>query len=61
MKRYTERMCCSKKTRDLIMGECVKEFIENNPEFKDVQVTQEMILKRLAEYYLGRTGADWSI
>lgn len=51
-RKYKERLCCSKETRKLIMEDCKKEFIENNPEFKDVQITQDMILNRIARYYL---------
>lgn len=54
MIKFSERLACTKETKDLIMNDCVKEFIKNNPELDGVYVTHEMILKRIAKYYLGK-------
>jgi hypothetical protein len=47
-------LCCTEQTRKLILEECYKEFIKENPDFEGVQVTQDFLLKRVAEYYLSR-------
>ena len=49
---YSERMSCSKETKDLIMNECVKEFIFHHPEFEGSNITQGFMLRKLAEFYI---------
>jgi hypothetical protein len=34
------------------MNECVEELKRNVPEFKDITVTQDLIILRMARYYL---------
>ncbi len=57
--KYSEKLCCSTETKDLITKDCIREFIEHNPEFKDVAITHDMILNRIAKYYLDRTEPEF--
>ncbi len=52
---YSERLSCSSETKLLITSNCVDEFIKENPEFKGMNITHNMILSRIANYYLNRT------
>lgn len=56
--KYKERLCCSKRTRDLIMIDCIIEFINHHPELKHKHITQDRILERIALFYLDRTEPD---
>ena len=41
-------------TFNLVMVECVEEFLKYNPSFEGMNITQEYIVKRIAKKYLGR-------
>lgn len=45
-------LVCSAETKSLIINECVAEFKKYNPDFEFAQITNEMILRRIALYYL---------
>ncbi len=51
-RNYTDSMKCSKETKDLIMNDCVKEFISHHREFEGMKITHGFMLKKIAEYYL---------
>lgn len=51
-KKYTEKLSCSKSTKELILNECIKEFLAHHPEMKGANVTHNMILRQIAEFYL---------
>jgi len=51
-KGYTENLKCSKETKKLIMEDCVKMFLEDNPDFQGMKISQNFILKRIAKVYL---------
>jgi hypothetical protein len=51
-KGYTHKLCCSEETFRKIMNECVKDFLEHHPEMKGMNITQNFILLKIAEYYL---------
>jgi hypothetical protein len=50
----SERLSCTKETKSLIMDECVKEFLKNNPKFECINITHNFILNRIAKYYLDK-------
>lgn len=41
-----------KSTRDLIRNECKKEFLRHNPLFEKIPITDNMIILRMAKFYL---------
>lgn len=45
-------MNCSKDTKQLIEEKCVEIFLKNNPEFRKVNITHDIILERIARYYI---------
>ncbi len=45
-------LTCSSETKDLILNECVNEFLKHHKDFEGMNVSQGFILKRIAEYYL---------
>ncbi len=51
-KLYVEQLNCSKETKELIMNDCVKAFLEENPKLRGIKVTQNLILNRIANFYL---------
>lgn len=50
--QYSERLTCSKSTKDLILKNCTTIFLKEHPEFKGINISQGFILRRIAEYYL---------
>ena len=51
--RPSERLAVSTKTKQLI-DECILEFKKNNPDFNNVNITQNFIVERICLYYLNR-------
>jgi len=51
---YNTKVTCSKSTLNLIMEDCKEEFLENNPKFRGMHLTQGFMLRKLAFYYLER-------
>jgi len=49
---YSYRLCCSKEVHDLIVINCINEFIEHHPEFHDMKISHNFILRKIAEYYI---------
>jgi len=51
-RHYTDAMKCSKETKQLIMSDCIREFIKYNPDFDGMNITQGFILKKIALHYI---------
>ncbi len=51
-KRYSEKLTCSKSTKKLITDDCIEEFLKHHPELHGSNVTQNMILTQIANFYL---------
>lgn len=51
-RKYSTRLSCSESTKKLIIDDCVEEFIAHHPELRGINVTHNMILRQIAEYYL---------
>lgn len=49
---YSDNLKCSSSTKKMIMEDCIKLFLEDNPEYEGMKITQNFILKRIAKYYL---------
>jgi len=46
-------LAVSAEVFDKVMEKCVEEFLLNNPKFRGMHLTQNMIINRIANYYLG--------
>jgi hypothetical protein len=53
-RKFKCRLACSEDTHRLIMEECVQEFLKHNPDFEGIHITHDMILRRVALFYLDR-------
>ena len=51
-RKYSTRLACSESTKKLIMKDCIEDFLSHHPELSGINVTQNMILRQIAEYYL---------
>jgi hypothetical protein len=51
MKQYA-RLSVTKKTLDLVRVQCKEEFVKNNPMFEQFEITDDLIVHRIAIYYL---------
>ncbi len=51
-RKYSTRLACSESTKKLIMEECAEEFLAHHPELRGINITQNMMLRQIAEYYL---------
>ncbi len=51
-KHYKIHLTCSRKTADMIMIDCVREFLEHHQDFQEMKISQGFILKKIAEHYL---------
>lgn len=40
------------ETHDLVMKNCLKEFLKENPKFVGMKISQNYLIKRIAEFYL---------
>ncbi len=49
---YTEKVYCSKSTKDLLMLNCVTAYLKAHPELKGTTIKQGHILRQVVEYYL---------
>lgn len=52
-KGYTHQLYCSESVYNAIVVDCIKEFLEHNPTFKGMRISQDFILRRIARHYLG--------
>lgn len=51
-KKYSSRLTVSQKTKDIICNECKKEFLTHHPEFEGMKLTENFIIRQIAEHYL---------
>lgn len=51
-KCYKVRLTVSKNTKNLIMNECKGEFLKHHPEIKGMKITENFIVRQIAEFYL---------
>lgn len=40
------------KTKELLLDNCIKEFLFHNPQFKGMRISQDFILGKIIEDYL---------
>jgi hypothetical protein len=52
-KKYI-KLSCAKETSDLLLIECKEEFLKNHPEMKGMFLSQNFILLKVTNYYLGK-------
>lgn len=46
------KISVSEEVYNMIKNDCLREFLKNNPDFKDIYVTEDLLLLRMARYYL---------
>ena len=51
-KSYSFKLTVSESTKKLIMEECKKEFCLHHPELKGMKITENFIVRQIAEFYL---------
>jgi hypothetical protein len=52
VQNYTERMSCSKETKDRILNDCKREYLKNHPEMRGIPLSQGFLLDKISRYYL---------
>lgn len=45
---------CKAEDRDILMGDCTKEFLNHHPEFTGQKLTQRFMLRKLINFYLDK-------
>ena len=50
--QYYKVLAVKKETFELVMTRCVEDFLNNHPEFKGYQITQDFIIQKIADFYL---------
>ena len=51
-RKYIRKLSVSQSTFDLVTKDCIKAFLEDNPDFESVKITQNFIIRRMAKGYL---------
>ena len=47
-----KHLAVSKETYNMIVIDCVEEFLRANPDFRDMKISQNYIVARIAKKYL---------
>lgn len=47
-----EHLSVRPDTKTLVMKNCIEEFLKYNPKFKGMHITEEFIIRRMAEHYM---------
>lgn len=50
--RLKRHLLCNDEVYNLIVNDCVEEYVRNHPEMEGAKISQNHILKQLARYYL---------
>lgn len=45
-------LAVTEETFNMIMKDCIKEFLKENPKFIGMRITQNFIIRRIADFYL---------
>jgi hypothetical protein len=51
-RKYVKKLSVSQSTFDLVTKDCIKAFLEDNPDFEGMKITQNYIIRRMAKRYL---------
>lgn len=51
-KSYSAKLTVSKSTKELIVNSCKKEFLNHHPELEGMKITENLIVRQIAEFYL---------
>lgn len=46
------KLWCKTETKKRILKDCLEEYYRVNPQMQDVKITQDKLLKEIANYYL---------
>lgn len=50
--KYSSRLTVSDSTKNLICNRCKTEFLTHHPEFVGMKITENFIVRQIAEHYL---------
>lgn len=51
-KTYKAHITCSQEDKKLLMKDCVKLFLNENPSFEGMTLSQGFMIKKVVEFYL---------
>ncbi len=51
-KSYSVKLTVSSSTKNLVVEHCIKEFLNHHPELKGMKITENFIVRQLAQFYL---------
>ena len=51
-KTYSVKLTVSESTKKLINEDCKEEFIKHHPELKGMKITENFIVRQIADFYL---------
>ena len=51
-KTYSVKLTVSESTKKLILDECKEEFLKHHPEIKGMKITENFIVRQIADFYL---------
>jgi len=46
------KLAIKSDTKEMLLNECVKEFLRHNPAFEGMNITQDFILMKVITFYL---------
>lgn len=51
-KTYSVKLTVSKSTKELIIEDCKEEFLKHHPELEGMKITENFIIRQIADFYL---------
>ena len=51
-KTYSVKLTVSESTKKLVNTECREEFLKHHPEIKGMKITENFIVRQIADFYL---------
>lgn len=46
------KICCHTETKNKLMNDCKAIFLKSHPEFKDFNITEDFILRKVITFYI---------
>lgn len=50
---HSQRIICSKYNKDRLKEDVREEYLKHHPEMKDVKLSENFLVTKLIDYYLG--------
>lgn len=51
-KLYSVKLTVSPSTKKIVTEDCIQEFLSHHPELKGMKITENFIVRQLAQFYL---------